>query len=83
VKITSPANGASVSGTVSIVTQVSSSVSWINVYIDGNYLASSPPFTFSWNSTTVPNGTHTISSTAFSSSGANLGSYSISVTVAN
>ncbi len=83
VKITAPAAGATVSGTVSIATQVSASVSWINIYIDGNYLASSPPFTFSWNSTTVANGSHTISTRAFGSTGAQIGSDSVTVTVAN
>jgi hypothetical protein len=83
VKITAPVNGQSVSGTVSIVTQVSSAVSWVNIYIDGNYFASSPPYTFSWNSTTVPNGSHTISTQAFNSSGTQVGSDSVIVTVAN
>ncbi len=83
VTITSPADGASVSGTVSIVTQVTSSVSWINIYIDGNYFASSPPYTSSWNSTTVSNGSHTISTRAFGGTGAQIGSASISVTVTN
>jgi len=83
VKITAPANGASGSGTVSIVTQVSSAVSWINIYIDGNYFASSPPFTFSWNSTAVPNGSHTVSTRAFNSSGTQVGSDSVTVTVSN
>jgi hypothetical protein len=83
VKITAPANGASVSGTVSILTQVSSAVTWINIYIDGGYFTSSPPYTFSWNSTTVPNGSHTISTRAFNSSGTQLGTDSISVSVAN
>jgi hypothetical protein len=65
------------------VTQVSPSVTWINIYIDGGYFASSPPYTFSWNSTTVPNGSHTISTRAFNSSGTQLGTDSISVSVAN
>jgi hypothetical protein len=60
VTITAPSNGATVSGTVSIVTTKSSPSQWENIYIDGNYLASSPPTTFSWDSTTVSNGNHTI-----------------------
>ncbi|MBF6568292.1 MAG: DUF1929 domain-containing protein [Candidatus Binataceae bacterium] len=83
VAITAPAGGASVSGTVTIATQFASSVTWINVYIDGNYFASSPPSTFTWNSTTVPNGSHTISATAFNSSDAKIGSASVSVSVTN
>jgi Domain of unknown function (DUF1929)/Bacterial Ig domain len=83
VKINAPANGATASGTVSIATQVSPSVVWINVYIDGKYLVSSPPYTFSWDSTKAANGSHTISAKAFGSGGALLGSDSVSVTVAN
>jgi hypothetical protein len=64
VKITTPANGARVSGTVSIVTQGFPSVTWISIYIDGGYFTSSPPFTFSWNSATVANGVHNISTRA-------------------
>jgi hypothetical protein len=84
VKLTAPANGATVSATVTIVAQVSRPlVDWINVYIDGHYLASGPPFTFSWNSTTVANGVHTISTKAFATGGAQIGSDALSVTVAN
>ena len=64
VTITAPSNGATVSGTVSIVTTKSSPAQWENIYIDGNYLASSPPTTFQWNTTSVPDGTHTISAEA-------------------
>jgi hypothetical protein len=64
VKITAPANGASLSGTLSIVTQVFPSVTWINISIDGGYFTSLPLFTFSWNSATVANGVHNISTRA-------------------
>jgi hypothetical protein len=87
VKITAPANGATVAGTVNIAVSFTSTrtakVSWVNVYVDGNYFASTPPTSFSWNSTTVASGSHTISATAFNSSGVSLGSASISVTVQN
>jgi hypothetical protein len=83
VMITSPADGTSVSGTVGIITQVTSSVSWINIYIDGNYFASSPPYIFSWNSTSTSNGSHTISTLAFNGNGAQIGSYSLTVSVTN
>jgi phospholipase C len=65
------------------VTTVKPPVSWVNVYIDNNYLASSPPLTFSWNTMTAINGTHTISVNGYSSSGTVLGSASISVIAAN
>jgi Bacterial Ig domain len=83
VTITAPARGATVSVTVTISATVTAQVSWINIYIDGNYLASSPPYSFSWNSATVANGTHTISASAFNSSGVGLGNDSLNVTVAN
>jgi hypothetical protein len=84
VVIAAPANGASVTGTaVAITVQKASNVTWVDVYIDGNYFAATPPSTFSWNSTTVPNGSHSISATAFSSTGSVLGTASIGVTVAN
>ena len=84
VTITSPANGATVSGTVSIVTTKSSKVQWENIYIDGNYLASSPPTTFSWNSTrVVSNGNHTITAKGFNSSDQVVGKASVTVNVQN
>jgi hypothetical protein len=83
VAITAPLNNATVSGTVPITVTKAASVSWENVYIDGNYFASTPPATFSWDSTTVPDGAHTISVSGFNASGTVLGTASINVTVAN
>ena len=84
VQITAPANGATVSGTaVAITVTKGTGVSWINVYVDGQYFASTPPSTFSWNSKSVSNGAHSISANAYSSGGTLLGTASISVTVAN
>jgi hypothetical protein len=83
VTITSPASGSTVSGTVSIVLSKGSSTSWINVYIDGVYLASTPPYTLSWSSSSVANGLHTISATAFSSTRQVVGTSSKQVTVRN
>ena len=83
VKITAPANEATVSGTVTISISNASGVTWSNVYIDGVYFASTPPSTFSWNSTAVADGSHTISATAFGSSSSVLGAANISVNVHN
>jgi hypothetical protein len=83
VTITAPSNGATVSGSVSIVTTKASPAQWENIYIDGNYLASSPPTTFSWDSTSVANGSHTISAKGFNSSGAVVGTASVTVNVQN
>jgi hypothetical protein len=83
ISITSPASGAKVSGTVSIVAQASSTTSWINFYIDGNWVASSPPYTDSWSSNTVANGSHLVSVKGFSSSGTLLATSTINVSVDN
>jgi hypothetical protein len=83
VKITSPATGATVSGTVSVVAQYSSPVSWLNFYIDGTWVASSPPSTMSWASTGVANGQHTISVNGYHSSNALVATAAINVTVQN
>src|ERR1700733_11603195 len=61
-----PGNGATVSGTIPLSLGVGSSVQWSNFYIDGNYYASTPPSTAAWDTTTVANGLHTISATAYS-----------------
>jgi hypothetical protein len=84
VRITAPADGGTVTGTaVAITVQKAASVTWINVYVDGSYFASTPPSTFSWNSTGVPNGSHSISATAYGANSTVLGSAAINVTVAN
>ncbi len=88
VAITSPANGAAVSATVTIATNETSDVSWINVYVDGSWVASNPsngvrPFVVSWNSTTVANGKHTISVTGYNSSSVAFVNTAIGVNVQN
>jgi Bacterial Ig domain len=83
VKITSPASGATVSGTVSVVVQYASPVSWLNFYIDGTWVASSPPYTLSWSSTGVANGQHTIAVNGYNSSNALVATSAINVTVKN
>jgi Bacterial Ig domain len=83
VTITSPGNGSSVSGMVSVTLTNGSGVSWSNLYVDGKYQASTPPGFFYWQTSGVTNGTHTISATAYDSKGNNLGSSSSQVTVAN
>lgn len=83
VNLGAPINHSTVSGSVEIGALRSSSVWWIDFYIDGKFFKASPPFAVTWDSTTVPNGQHTISATAFASSGANVGSSSVTVNVAN
>jgi hypothetical protein len=83
VKIDQPATGSSVSGIVAIDTQRTQEVQWINVYIDGKHLASSPPFSFQWDSTTVPDGTHAITAKGYRGASVLVGSASIMVDVQN
>src|SRR5579872_135172 len=83
VALTSPSNGSTVSGSVNIAAQEGAGVAWINFYVDGNYLSSSPPLSLSWNSGSVGNGNHTISAQAFNSSKNELGSASMVVNVQN
>ena len=88
ISITSPADGATVSGKVTVATQESSKVSWINVFADGVWFASndpntSRPYSVQWDSTQFPDGPHTVSVTGYSSRQPELGSYSIGLNIAN
>src|SRR5260221_10125619 len=62
---------------------MSSLTTWINVYIDGQYYRSGPPTSFTWSSTSVANGTHTISARAYAAGSILLQSTGISVNVMN
>ena len=70
-------------GTITVAAVVGAQVSWVDFYVDGNYLASSPPYTYVWGSTTVPNGARQLSVLAKSSNDAALAFESVTVTVAN
>jgi hypothetical protein len=78
-----PANGASVGGSVEVALPAARGSSWSNFYIDGVYCTSAPPSNFYWNSTSVPNGMHTISATSYSSAKIVAGIASITVTISN
>jgi hypothetical protein len=86
--ITTPANGATVSGTISVTATASDNVgvTKIEIYIDGVLKGSNTnatSFTYSWATTTATNGAHTIQSKAYDAAG-NVGSSStITVTVSN
>jgi hypothetical protein len=83
VVISSPAGNAAVSGSISIAVQVSSSVSWVNFYVDHVWIAASPPYSALWNSTSVSNGQHAISVNAYASNGRLLATSSTNVRVTN
>ncbi|WP_371806541.1 Ig-like domain-containing protein [Candidatus Lokiarchaeum ossiferum] len=86
VSITSPADAAIVSDSVSIEASASDNigVSYVQYSIDGGSWISdsSAPYTWVWDSTTVVNGNHIISVRAYDAAG-NYGEDSISVTVDN
>ncbi|WP_375764765.1 Ig-like domain-containing protein [Archangium gephyra] len=88
VSITSPMNGARLSGTVSLTanaTDASGVVSVVEFRLDDNLIGfdRSPPFNYTWNTLTAPGGTHTL--TAFAQDG--YGNYAfsagVSVTIDN
>jgi hypothetical protein len=86
ITVTSPAYGAFVTGIVNVTVNASDNVgvSSVTLDVDGIAVTSSSlsPFTTSWNSATVANGTHTLTVTARDASG-NRSSSSIMVTVSN
>ena len=86
-QITSPANNATVSGTITVTATATDNVgvTSIQIYIDGTLKSSgtASPLNYSWNTTTATNGTHTIYSKASDAAG-NVGtSTTITVTVNN
>jgi uncharacterized membrane protein len=85
--ITSPANNATVSGTITVTASASDNVGVVKVefYIDSvlKSTVTTSPYTFSWNTNTVANGTHTIFSKAYDAAN-NVGtSATVTVTVSN
>ncbi len=87
VSITSPANGASVSGAINITVNASDNlaVTSVSLSIDGGGTISSnntAPFTNSWNSATVANGSHTLKVTASDAAG-NKATSTVQTTVNN
>ena len=83
VLITAPLSGSTVEGMVSIATSTTRRVAAVDVYVDGQYLAASPPYTFTWNSMQMPNGSHTILANAYATNHILLGYDSVSVSVQN
>ena len=86
VSIISPSNGATVSGTTTVSASASDNVgvSSVEFRVDGALKAtdSSAPYSFSWDTTTSSDGSHTVTANAFDAAG-NSDSSSISVTVSN
>ena len=86
VTFTSPANGATVSGTIQVQGTATDNVgvTKIEFYVDGQLIASSltSPFSFSWNTVNSANASHTITVKAYDGA-SNAGSASLPVTVYN
>ena len=86
VSISSPSSGAQVSGTISISCASSDNVgvTAVTLYVDGivQSTLSAAPYSFSWNSTAVADGTHTITVTAADAAG-NSSQAAVSVIVKN
>jgi subtilisin family serine protease len=86
VSISSPGNGTTISGAVSVSGTATTSLTVSNVqfFVDNQQVAtgSTSAFSFQWNSATFANGSHTLMVNAYDSSG-NMGSSSISVNVNN
>lgn len=86
VSITSPAEGAAVSGTVSITANASDNVgvSRVDFRVGGSLIGTdtSSPYSQSWDTNTVSDGLHTVSATAVDAAG-NSAVASITVTVDN
>jgi thermitase len=87
VYITSPAAGATVSGTQSVSIQASDNVgvTRVELFVDGALTATltSAPYTYNWNTMSVPNGARTLTAKAYDQAG-NVGNASpVSVTVSN
>ena len=88
VAITSPANGATVSGTVNVTANATDNVSVASVQfqLDGadvGSLDTASPYTFSWNTATVSNGSHSLRAIAKDGAGNTTTSASVTVTVSN
>ena len=86
--LTAPAAGATVSGTITVSADASStaSVSGVQFKRDSANLGAedtSPPYSVTWDTRTVPNGTHTLSAVARDPTGNSLAATPITVTVSN
>src|SRR6266581_1851180 len=90
VTVTSPASGSTVTGTVPVSASVSIvgslTVAGVQFKVDGANLGAedtSSPYSVSWNTTTVGNGSHTLTATARDAAGNRTTSSPVTVTVSN
>src|SRR5204863_494655 len=88
VTITSPANGATVSNTITVTATASDNVvvAGVQFMVDGVNLGAedtTSPYSVSWNTTTVANGSHSLTAVARDSAGNQTTSNAVTVTVSN
>lgn len=85
--ITSPADGATTSGTIAVTATASDNVgvSKVEFFLDGllQETDATSPYSWTWNTTTSANGMHSLSSRAYDAAGNSAGSTAVSVTVNN
>ena len=86
VSITSPVSGATVSGTITVSATATSSIGIASVQfqVDGANVGAADttaPYNFSWNSTTVANGSHVLTAVAKDTAGSTTTSTGVTVTV--
>src|SRR5439155_1547648 len=88
VSITSPAGGATVSGTTAVSASASDNVGVVGVQflLDGAALGAedtTSPYSVSWNTANTSNGSHTLTATARDAAGNRTTSAGVTVTVSN
>jgi glucose/arabinose dehydrogenase len=88
VSITAPANGAQVSGIVTVTADATDNigVSGVQVYVDGATVGAedtTPPYGADWDTRTIPNGAHTLTARARDAVGNSAVSSPVVVNVAN
>src|SRR6185295_16717019 len=88
VSITAPANGATVSGTVNVNATASDNVgvAGVQFFVDGATLGgedTTSPYSVSWNTTAVANGSHQLTARARDAAGNRTTSATVTVTVSN
>ncbi|HET7176803.1 MAG TPA: Ig-like domain-containing protein [Gammaproteobacteria bacterium] len=89
VTLTTPANGATVSGTATVSANASESggsIASVQFRLDGANLGTADttaPYSVSWNTTTATNGSHTLTAVATDAGGHSTTSSAVTVTVSN
>jgi hypothetical protein len=87
VSITSPKSGATVSGTITVTASASDNVgvAGVQFFVDGVFGAddTTAPYSVPWNTTAASNGSHTLTAVARDTSGNQVTSNPVTVTVSN